>query len=188
MRLLLNNVVAVETMDEGVRMVRDGGWAQAITRDGEVVNPVGAVGGSSLSQSDLSLAVRRDKALKRITVLQGQLDDITRQVGEARQRRDQGRVLVDKESQRRIQAKLKSEQAAKALQSAESRMKGVERQAAAIEEKLRGSVEERRSHQLKLDDLRRGVAPLPERRSSRRLRAGGARASAGSRVERYPRA
>ena len=77
--------------------------AQAITRDGEVVNPVGAVGGSSLSQSDLSLAARRDKALKRITVLQGQLDDITRQVGEARQRRDRGRVLVDKESQRRIQ-------------------------------------------------------------------------------------
>ncbi len=89
-RLLLNDVVAVETMDEAVRMVHDGGWAQAITRDGEVVNPVGAVGGSSLSQSDLSLAARRDKALKRITVLQGQLDDITRQVGEARQRRDRG--------------------------------------------------------------------------------------------------
>lgn len=159
-RLLLNDVVAVETMDEAVRMVHDGGWAQAITRDGEVVNPVGAVGGSSLSQSDLSLAARRDKALKRITVLQGQLDDITRQVGEARQRRDQGRVLVDKESQRRIQAKLKSEQAAKALQSAESRMKGVERQVAAIEEKLRGSVEERRSHQLKLDDLRRALAAI----------------------------
>ncbi len=85
-RLLLNDVVAVETMDEAVRMVHDGGWAQAITRDGEVVNPVGAVGGSSLSQSDLSLAARRDKALKRITVLQGQLDDITRQVGEARRR------------------------------------------------------------------------------------------------------
>ena len=159
-RLLLNDVVAVETMDEAVRMVHDGGWAQAITRDGEVVNPVGAVGGSSLSQSDLSLAARRDKALKRITVMQGQLDDITRQVGEARQRRDRGRVLVDKESQRRIQAKLKSEQAAKALQSAESRMKGVERQAAAIEEKLRGSVEERRSHQLKLDDLRRALAAI----------------------------
>ena len=45
-RLLLNDVVAVETMDEAMRMVRDGGWAQAITRDGEVVNPVGAVGGS----------------------------------------------------------------------------------------------------------------------------------------------
>lgn len=53
-----------------------------------------------------------------------------------------------------------SEQAAKALQSAESRMKGVERQVAAIEEKLRGSVEERRSHQLKLDDLRRALAAI----------------------------
>lgn len=69
-------------------------------------------------------------------------------------------MLVDKESQRRIQAKLKSEQAAKALQSAESRMKGVERQVAAIEEKLRGSGEERRSHQLKLDDLRRALAAI----------------------------
>ncbi len=81
-RLLLNDVVAVETMDEAVRMVHDGGWAQAITRDGEVVNPVGAVGGSSLSQSDLSLAARRDKALKRITVLQGQLDDIERKIAQ----------------------------------------------------------------------------------------------------------
>ena len=106
-RLLLNDVVAVETMDEAVRMVHDGGWAQAITRDGEVVNPVGAVGGSSLDRkATCALAARRDKALKRITVMQGQLDDITRQVGEARQRRDRGRVLVDKESQRRIQAKL----------------------------------------------------------------------------------
>lgn len=98
-------------------------------------------------------------------------------------------MLVDKESQRRIQAKLKSEQAAKALQSAESRMKGVERQVAAIEEKLRGSVEERRSHQLKLDDLRRALAAIRDSGAEHAdVDELGARASAGSRVERYPRA
>lgn len=63
-RLLLADVAAAGTADEAQQIVAFGEAMRAVTKNGETfTHGVAAVGGSSISQSDLSLAARRDKAV-----------------------------------------------------------------------------------------------------------------------------
>ena len=154
-RVLLADVAAVASLDEAQQALldRDHSWMQAVTQDGEVLNQVAAVGGSSLSQSDLSLAARRDKALAQVESLSSELTDIDGNVGEAKAKRDEGRLSVDRESQKRTEMRLKAQQAAKSLKSAADRVAGFTRQVKGLEEKLASMEQDRQAHQLKLDEL-----------------------------------
>jgi chromosome segregation protein len=156
-RTLLADVCAVESREDAVRAVQGGSWRQAVTRDGEVVNCVGAIGGSSLSQSDLSLAARRDKALERATTLQKKLAQSQNQVERARQARDHARLAVDAAAQQRTEARLKVRQAQESLHSAQQRVESLARQLSALDAKLASAREDEEAHGLKVADLGRAL-------------------------------
>ncbi|MDF7641179.1 AAA family ATPase [Bifidobacterium sp. ESL0784] len=152
-RLLLDDVAAVPDMDTALEAVEGKRFGQVVTKSGEVVNAVGAIGGSSRSQSDLSLAARHDKAAAEAKKLQGEVDAIRPKIKAAQEARDKARLEVDKQSQQRIQAKVKADQARKNLKNVEDRVKQLTRQLNGLDEKIKQTDDDRQTHQLKLEDL-----------------------------------
>lgn len=160
-RLLLADVAAAGTADEAQHIVASGEAMRAVTKNGETfVHGVAAVGGSSISQSDLSLAVRRDKALAQVKQLTAQDGGMAEQVAEAKAKRDEAARLVDQESAKRTEARLKAQQAEKSLKSATDRVASFARQLEQLDRKITETQENRNEHQLKLDDLNRALASV----------------------------
>lgn len=153
-QLLLADVDVADTAKEAQHIVASGKAVRAVTKAGETfMRGVAAVGGSSISQSDLSLAARRDKALAQVKDLTKQYDDLTKQVEEAREARNQASEAVEAEAAKRTEARLQAQQAAKSLQSATDRLESFVRQLRALEESVTANEDQRGEHQLKLDDL-----------------------------------
>lgn len=161
-RVLLSDVAAVDDVAQAQRVTSGTtGFTRAVTRDGEVVVAgVAAIGGSSLSQSDLSLASRRDKALRQVAELKVELADLDAQTAQARDARDQARLAVDAAAQRRTELRLRIQQAEKALRGAVDRVAGLTRQVTAMDERIAKTREDAQSHRLKLDDLHRALASV----------------------------
>ena len=157
-QLLLADVAAAETADEAQRLVASGKAPRAVTKHGETfAHGVAAVGGSSISQSDLSLAARRDKALAQVKQLGVEANELAEQVSEAKSKRDEAARLVDQESAKRTEVRLKAQQAEKSLKSAEDRVASFARQLEQLDKKIADTQENRNEHQLKLDDLNRAL-------------------------------
>ena len=158
-RLLLADVAMAGTADEAQHIVASGEAMRAVTKNGETfTHGVAAVGGSSISQSDLSLAARRDKALAQVKQLAAQDGGMAEQVAEAKAKRDEAARLVDQESAKRTEARLKAQQAEKSLKSATDRVASFTRQLEQLDRKITETQENRNEHQLKLDDLNRALA------------------------------
>ena len=158
-RLLLADVAAAGTADEAQQIVAFGEAMRAVTKNGETfTHGVAAVGGSSISQSDLSLAARRDKALAQVKQLTAQDGGMAEQVAEAKAKRDEAARLVDQESAKRTEARLKAQQAEKSLKSATDRVASFTRQLEQLDRKITETQENCNEHQLKLDDLNRALA------------------------------
>ena len=152
-RLLLADVAMAGTADEAQQIVASGEAMRAVSKHG-----VAAVGGSSISQSDLSLAARRDKALAQVKQLTAQDGGMAEQVAEAKAKRDEAARLVDQESAKRTEARLKAQQAEKSLKSATDRIASFTRQLDQLDRKITETQENRNEHQRKLDDLNRALA------------------------------
>ncbi|MBW3091953.1 chromosome segregation protein SMC [Bifidobacterium sp. 82T10] len=173
-RVLLADVAAVDTLDEAIAAVtldpdaaddpnslngRDTPrFAQAVTKAGEIVNAVGAVGGSSLSQSDLSLAARRDKALQQVRELTAQAETLGADVERARAERDRMRTAVDQTSAACTERRVKARQTAESLQASANRAAGLERQLHDLDGRLAAANDDGETHRLKVDDLNRALA------------------------------
>ena len=158
-RLLLADVAAAGTADEAQQIVAFGEAMRAVSKNGETfAHGVAAVGGSSISQSDLSLAARRDKALAQVKQLTAQDGGMAEQVAEAKAKRDEAARLVDQESAKRTEARLKAQQAEKSLKSATDRIASFTRQLDQLDRKITETQENCNEHQLKLDDLNRALA------------------------------
>ncbi|NMF02053.1 AAA family ATPase [Bifidobacterium boum] len=161
-RALLADTVVKETRSEALDAVNHGPWTRAVTRQGEILTAVGAQGGSSLSQSDLSLAAKRDKALADMQSLRSQLDGIDETVAELTARRDQARLDVDRQAQLRTEARVKAQQAQRTLKAAQERVQTAGRQLARVEETLHNASQGRDDHQNKLEDLRKALTAAQE--------------------------
>lgn len=160
-RTLLADVAAVDSLPDA-REALAAGWREAVTVNGETLNAVAGTGGSSLSQSDLSLAARRDKALQQAETLSGELAEVEQQVARTKADRDAARLAVDRESSRRTEARLKAQQVVKSLKSAADRVAGFERQIKALDTKIATVEEDNETHRLKLDDLRLALEAAQE--------------------------
>ena len=79
------------------------------------------------------------------------------QVSEAKSKRDEAARLVDQESAKRTEVRLKAQQAEKSLKSAEDRVASFARQLEQLDKKTADTQENRNEHQLKLDDLNRAL-------------------------------
>ena len=130
-RLLLADVAAAGTADE----------AQQIVAFGEAMR-----------------AARRDKALAQVKQLTAQDGGMAEQVAEAKAKRDEAARLVDQESAKRTEARLKAQQAEKSLKSATDRIASFTRQLDQLDRKITETQENRNEHQRKLDDLNRALA------------------------------
>ncbi|WP_035138298.1 AAA family ATPase, partial [Bifidobacterium biavatii] len=173
-RVLLADVAAVDTLDEAIAAVTidpdaaddpnslngrtEPRYAQAVTKAGEIVNAVGAVGGSSLSQSDLSLAARRDKALQQVRELTTQAETLETDAERARTERDNLRLAVDQASAACTERRVKARQTAESLQAAAGRAAGLERQLTELDNRLAAAKNDGDAHRLKVDDLNRALA------------------------------
>ncbi|PLS30537.1 chromosome segregation protein SMC [Bifidobacterium margollesii] len=153
--LLLQDVAVASTAEEAQRLVAEGACRRAVTQSGELFDAgVAASGGSALSQSDLSLVARRNKALKEIENLRTQLDEANRRLNEGRLARDAAAERVQHEQARRTERRLQAKQAEKTLKAAVERVNGIARQIEGIDRRISAVDEERESHRTKLDDLR----------------------------------
>lgn len=153
-RLLLGSIAAVRDRNDAVEAVKGGMWRAAVTQAGELINPVGAIGGSSLSQSDLSLAARRDKALAKVESLRSQALDLARQVEESTAVRDRQKSSVELQTTRRTEAAMKARQREDLLRSAKKTLETLARQESAVADRLRGAEEDGDSHTLRVNDLK----------------------------------
>lgn len=153
-RLLLDDVAAVPDIETAQHIVVSGEATRAITGKGEMfVYGVAASGGSTSSQSDLSLAARRDKALAQARQLEEEGRSIAEQVQAAKAARDEAARLVDRESAARTEARLKAQQAERSMRSAEGRVDSIARQLDQMDRKTADAASSREDHQLRLDDL-----------------------------------
>ena len=93
--------------------------------------------------------------VKQLTAQDGGMAE---QVAEAKTKRDEAARLVDQESAKRTEARLKAQQAEKSLKSATDRVASFTRQLEQLDRKITETQENCNEHQLKLDDLNRALA------------------------------
>ena len=151
---LLADTAATATIEAAHRAVTGGSWRRAVAQTGEVFTAgVGAVGGSSLSQSALSLVARRDKALAKARELSSQLEELKTQLATAQ--RDSGKAAeaVQQEQSKLAERRMAARQAAKNLKAASDRIVTLSKQSEELEDKLGKLEEERKNHQLNMDNL-----------------------------------
>ncbi|KAB5606668.1 chromosome segregation protein SMC [Bifidobacterium jacchi] len=166
-RALLADVAAVDSLAEAVALMSDtqgdaaattaSRWRIAVTRDGELVNRVGASGGSAPATSDLALAARRDRALSDMETLDAGRAQLESRIARARGERDQARLAVDQASTRCTEIRVKAKQTKTAITSADGRIAALERQIAAMGTKISAVADERATHQRKTDELKQAL-------------------------------
>ena len=157
-RRLLADVAVATTAEDAQQLVAEGKVARAVTKAGEIfTHGVAAAGGSSLAQSDLSLAARRDKALAQVKQLERQLEALTAEVAQAKEARDEAARAVDRESAKRTEARIRAEQAQQSLKAATDRVTALTNQRKRLDASLAEIEAGSGEHQLKLDDLNRAL-------------------------------
>ncbi|MBT1162451.1 MULTISPECIES: chromosome segregation protein SMC [Bifidobacterium] len=166
-RRLLSDVAATHTLDEAFEAVDEtdagpcpGRFSSAVTQSGEFVNAVGAVGGSSLSQSDLSLASRRDKAVERVASLRVSFDELGGRIDQARTLRDQARLRVDQAVTRRTEMRVRSDQAAQSLRVANDQIVAIELRIRDVDGRIAAAGSSGETHQAKVEELTRTLESL----------------------------
>lgn len=153
-RRLLSDVAAADTAEEAQRLAASGLVKRAVTSDGEMfAYGVAAMGGSSIAQSDLLLAARRDKALAQIRRLNAALAELDAHVVPAMAECDEAARRVDRESAKRTEARLQAQQAERALAAANDRMTALTRQLKQLDTAAASLEDDRDSHRLKLAGL-----------------------------------
>lgn len=150
---LVSEIAAVETLDQANRAI-DAGWRQAVTRDGEVINAVGAYGGSSLSQSNLSLVSRRDAAIRQVDELSTTVEEIRASVKRLGDEHRLAHEQVESLRSNRAQVQLQERQRHASLKELEGRIAQLEHQIHDVESKGAHAEDDANNHAIKLADLR----------------------------------
>lgn len=157
-RALIGDYVIADDAEAAQRMVSDTASSRpgmhAVTREGEVfADGVAASGGSSLSQSDLTLNAKRNRALKQVRELNVELAKLDAEVKSAQAVRDEAARMVDQAVQRRTERRLRARQAEASLKEANDRVAALERRIADLKDSIERIDVERASHRERLDDL-----------------------------------
>ncbi|MBT1175718.1 chromosome segregation protein SMC [Bifidobacterium sp. LC6] len=164
---LLDGTACADDAEQAQRYVESHAAMQAVTQDGQLFcRGISASGGSSLSQSDLALAARRDKALAKVKQLTVEEQQAGEKVDQARRARDAAARVVDQESAKRTELTLKAQQARKALQSASDRVTSLNRQLEQLKQRVADNDDQRQTHQFKLDDLQEALASAQQSSST----------------------
>ncbi|MFT8703871.1 chromosome segregation protein SMC [Bifidobacterium aquikefiricola] len=151
-RILLADIAAVDSLEQARSAIREG-WQQAVTVDGDVVNAVGASGGSSLSQSDLSLVSRRDAALKQVHDMNATLEELTTSVKHLSAEHSSARSSLESLRNKRTEIQLRLKQMRESVNDLQRRITQIEHQIHEAQAKCSQAREDAHNHEIKLDDL-----------------------------------
>lgn len=161
-RMLLRDAAAVQDMDQAWRAI-EAGWHRAVTMRGEVLTAgVAAVGGSSLSHSELALAARRDKTLAQIKQANERQKSLRQDERRCMQARDEARQQVEQERAKRTEITVRARQAQQALQEAQQRVVAQEKRRDDIHARMAQAQEELRRHQAAFEDARQALSSARE--------------------------
>ncbi|MBT1165745.1 chromosome segregation protein SMC [Bifidobacterium simiarum] len=153
-RALLADTAIAHSADEARHLTTKGPWRRAVTASGELFCAgVAASGGSALVQSDLSLTARRTRTLEETARLRTELDDVNRQLQQARRTAEDAADRVQRERTEATERRMRAERAEAALRDAAARADGLTGQIDALEGRIRDIDEERAEHRTTLDDL-----------------------------------
>ncbi|MDO5688441.1 MAG: AAA family ATPase [Pseudoscardovia radai] len=153
--VLLSDVAAVDTLDDARCALDDARYAQAVTRDGQILTSVGGYGGNGAAPSDLALASRRDKALARHAELVAQRDEAGARLETAQREYADARAALDAAKARVTERRVKAQEAKRAVESANTSVTSLERRVEDLHHRigqLDGEAEERKRTIASLED------------------------------------
>lgn len=153
--VLLSDVAAVDTLDDARCALDDARYAQAVTRDGQILTSVGGYGGNGTAPSDLALASRRDKALARHAELVAQRDEAGARLETAQREYADARAALDAAKARVTERRVKAQEAKRAVESANTSVTSLERRVEDLHHRigqLDGEAEERKRTIASLED------------------------------------
>ncbi|MEK0306824.1 chromosome segregation protein SMC [Bifidobacterium favimelis] len=156
LRLLLAGTAAVEDGQEALKAL-SAGWDQAVTRQGDLFDRGGGIGGSGAATSDLALTAKRDRALEEAGSLKEQMDRLAVQIGQAEQVQAQASQRLDQARARQTEARVRAEQRGAAISQARRQAATLESRIKELQEKAERTAEDERMHQIKYDDLKSGL-------------------------------
>lgn len=167
-RDLLRDTIVTDSADEAQQVVVSGGHRRAVARTGEVFEAgFAASGGSSASQSDLSLAARRDEALRRSSALAERLHDLDARIGKARIARDEAAAMVDEQARLHTEQQVLADQTARSLAEAEKLVRDLDARIERTVSRIAQAEEERAAHVARLDELNASLTSLAQGRDGR---------------------
>ncbi|MCH4160565.1 MAG: chromosome segregation protein SMC [Bifidobacterium sp.] len=155
---VLAQVAACDDVQEAYDAVETGIWRRAVSRSGDVITSVGAVGGSSQPQSDLSLAAKRDSALMQCAKLSDRAAVLQQDIAAAELNRDQARAKLESERNLHTERRVQRQQYEKSLHAAQQRVSALEHQIEQSKQKMIDSSEDQQSHQQKAEDLEKALS------------------------------
>lgn len=156
-RLLLSRTAAVEDSQSALAALATGDWDQAVTRQGDLFDRVGVVGGTSPATSDLALVARRDKALAEAEELDQELEGLEPRVELAQKNLDEARKRVEEEKNQQTEARLKAEQAARDLEVVRRQAGQLTSRIQELQDRRNKAQDQVQMHTLKLEDLKVGL-------------------------------
>jgi chromosome segregation protein len=157
---ILARVAACNSTQDAYDAVESGKWQRAVSKTGDVITAVGAVGGSSQPQSDLSLAAKRDAALAQCRGLDKDAASLQQQIANAQKIRDEARSTVDKESNLQTERRVQRQQLEKSSQSAQQRVSSLDHLIAQTTQRMTEADEEVHAHQQKAADLEAALSSV----------------------------
>ena len=149
--VLLDDVALADSLDDAISVFDsalgdDDGvsslYSQIVAASGELVTPVGAIGGLSRSPSDLSLAARRDKALLQCEELKRQAEGYEAAIGTAQQKYDVLRAQVEEARTKLTEDRIHREQLGRDIDAAAQSIESIRHRILQIEEKISSVADE----------------------------------------------
>lgn len=149
-RFLLSDVFLAADLDQVQEVLTRVDWGlddcpfgQIAVRTGEVITPVGALGGSSQSPSDLSLAARRDKALAQAGKAQDEADSCQESIDSNDKAYTDLRAQVEETKTKLTELRLRRQQADRDLAATQQSLESLDRRQADLDRKLASLADER---------------------------------------------
>ena len=149
-RFLLSDVFLAADLDQVQEVLTRADWGlddcpfgQIAVRTGEVITPVGALGGSSQSPSDLSLAARRDKALAQACKAQDEADSCQESIDSNDKAYTDLRAQVEETKTKLTELRLRRQQADRDLAATQQSLESLDRRQADLDRKLASLADER---------------------------------------------
>ena len=155
---LVSDIAAVATIEEAVDTVgrtrADGRmWRGAVTQTGIAVNAAGAAIGTTTSQSDLSLAARRDAAQRRADDLTAQRTELQHALDEANAACDRDRERLETLKRECSETQMRRDHAARSLGQARGRLETLTVRLSKLDARIDQTHQQHTEHRSQLGEL-----------------------------------